>query len=707
MAGIMEDLANFLRDSREGVEARRRQPSPVRQPPYIGQEELRGLLQINDIDTVDMEKIEEKGKEIRPEDRVRAEQIIQEQKFRDWLKSPKSGKLLIQGGFIGNMTCPLSIFCTTLAKTTRPWSSFLCLVWFCGRNTEYLEPDTESSDANCGRSWDPKLGQDKDDCYGYAYKQRIIKKMMRSLIAQLLRDYDFGPRNLLPPDVDPDSIKNCHSLSQLRRLFRWLVRQLPKEVTLFCLIDGIDTYEGDDFAKPMHLCLGDIIKLPIADDVSPMVKLNTALRSMATWKSAYAHRGIYISYSPEPQEFGDNEFAQDGFLLVGQFVRRGVYIVQSISNNKMYFVKSFTRREGAAGWQTQEHEFTHELPPEVRISTSDLATVQLLDESYFPKVEFIQFIDVDNLDVYFEYKNGGTLEQLREVYYRAGCRIPEHFIWHVTAELCNALAFMYLGQWRNLVRMPGWNRIFHRDINPSNVLLNFPPRRRGNAPRAGNRDNAFPEITLTDFGDSVISGDNPNDQKPGIFVFENNPDVWEDIYHVGRILRSLCMTHILFPEDDPDDPFNVITGGVLKDESRRWRDRPDSRRLAVVNEHPNGTAYSVELINLLSQFEWPNQEVVAINVSNHRSQVVDIGWVVDKLLPVAKQRVRDVREGVKPAGYYDAMDVSWAKPPMPMPYMVDGPNDPRIADVEDCIQRVPDDYEVCTLEYPMPKITLE
>lgn len=121
----------------------------------------------------------------------------------------------------------------------------------------------------------------------------------------------------------------------------------------------------------------------------------------------------------------------------------------------------------------------------------------------------------------------------------------------------------------------------------------------------------------------------------------------------------------------------------------------------------DGLIVSGELINLLSRLEWPNQETIVINIDNNRVQVPNVAWVGDRLLAVARQRFREVKEGVKPAGYYADRDVSWARPSMPMPYIADGPDDPRIAQVEACIQRVLDDYEVCTLEYLTPKVRLE
>lgn len=300
------------------------------------------------------------------------------------------------------------------------------------------------------------------------------------------------------------------------------------------------------------------------------------------------------------------------------------------------------------------------------------------------------------------FKNGGTLEQFRDKYYDARLWIPEHFIWHVAAELCNALAFMYLGQLRNLERIPNWRMIYHRNIHPSNILLNFIGPRRGRKPLAGSRDNAFPDITLNDFGDSALFGDDPIHLKPGLFPGENAPGLWEDIYNVGRVLRSLCMTHVDFPADDPADPLNIIPGQLM-DESGRWEHRPDSRRLADVNTHP-GTPYSQELMELLSRFEFPNQEMESIAVNNNRNSLPDIVWIVDRLLNVARERVSEVREGNKPVGFYDDLDVSWASHLLPMPFQVAGDRDPILEEVEICIDREPEDYEICKVAYPAPKV---
>ncbi|KAI1475686.1 hypothetical protein F4774DRAFT_273060 [Daldinia eschscholtzii] len=249
---------------------------PQTETQYIGQEELWTLLGIGDIDTIDIEAVEEKRQELPPQDRRRTEQLVHDRRFQDWIVSPASAKLMIYGNFSGFMveTSALSFFCTTLTKAFRSRKRYLCLVWFCGRHLGYDdESDSDSSDEEDDCDGGLNLGRDEEDDYGPETRQSVIKRMVRSLIAQLLCDYDFGSGHLLPPDIDPEIIEEGHSLSQLRRLFCWLVRQLPEEITLFCLIDGIVFYEREDFEDPMLDVLGDILGLTVSNDVLASVKV--------------------------------------------------------------------------------------------------------------------------------------------------------------------------------------------------------------------------------------------------------------------------------------------------------------------------------------------------------------------------------------------------------------------------------------------------
>ncbi|KAI0116395.1 hypothetical protein GGR51DRAFT_574693 [Nemania sp. FL0031] len=251
------------------------EPSHGPGTPYISQEELWDLLKIHDIDKIDLEEIEREQNQLSLHDRAQTEQIVHNQAFQNWIVSPKSTKLMIYSNFSGLMleTSALSLFCTTLAHAFRSRRKYLCLVWFCGRHLGHDDSDYDSDydGSDSGDSSDVNLGYYEDE-FAPANRDAVIQKMMRSLIAQLLCNHDFDPGDLLPPNVDLYSIED-HSLSQLRSLFCWLVRRLPEEITLFCLIDGAVFYEREEFEDPMFDVLADLLEIIDFDNTLAVIKL--------------------------------------------------------------------------------------------------------------------------------------------------------------------------------------------------------------------------------------------------------------------------------------------------------------------------------------------------------------------------------------------------------------------------------------------------
>lgn len=127
---------------------------------------------------------------------------------------------------------------------------------------------------------------------------------------------------------------------------------------------------------------------------------------------------------------------------------------------------------------------------------------------------------------------------------------------------------------------------------------------------------------------------------------------WEDIYTLGRILRSLCMTHIPFADGND-----------------HWSSRPDNMTLADANADPSAPPYSEELIELLQAFEWQDMtDGVIGNVEDPgRDIVANERWVVETLLPAAQARVASYRqpEGGREQGHFDELSVAWTKPSTP------------------------------------------
>lgn len=158
---------------------------------------------------------------------------------------------------------------------------------------------------------------------------------------------------------------------------------------------------------------------------------------------------------------------------------------------------------------------------------------------------------------------------------------------------------------------------------------------------------------LGDFGASGIEGDN-------LAILTASPfgvqalEVWEDIYSAGEILRELSMTH---------SPHT----GVLDL-------RPSDRWVQDVNQQQSAPPYSAELITLLQRFEYPGMvggglgSPMGLGDARHTTfpSPQDIR---DNLLPQVQARVQGFRRPAnRPAGYYDAMDVSWTMPQELMPF---------------------------------------
>lgn len=242
------------------------------------------------------------------------------------------------------------------------------------------------------------------------------------------------------------------------------------------------------------------------------------------------------------------------------------------------------------------------------------------------------------------------------MYYKHRRRIPEHFIWHVAAEIGEALAYCQYGRPRGGTAADDgvdWYPIYHRDLYANNVFINYPPL-RGGSKRLGIATDAFPEVVLGDFGESGTDGDNLADVAYGVFGPSLND--WEDAYGLGCILRSMCMAHVPFPADLPPGAASGIEGN-FNDESSGWDDRPDSRILATVNAMPGtGPAYSDLLIDTLGEFEWLNQQNEDINGLDatglpNSNFVPEMEWVVDTLLPLARTQVATYKAAAAGDGY--------------------------------------------------------
>ena len=102
---------------------------------------------------------------------------------------------------------------------------------------------------------------------------------MRSFIVQLLRYHSFDTTTL-HREIDWRGLKSGE-IAPLCSLFYWLVRQLPSEITLMCLIDGIAHYENDEYEANMLTVLTNLLRIARDDRLLSAVKLLVTSPSLA------------------------------------------------------------------------------------------------------------------------------------------------------------------------------------------------------------------------------------------------------------------------------------------------------------------------------------------------------------------------------------------------------------------------------------------
>lgn len=216
------------------------------------------LLGVPDISVSDLFRVKELDSTLSERDKSKADQVVQMQFFETWMRSLKPAKLLIHGDFRESRTVsPLSLLTATLAEAVRPDQlRFVTLVFFCAC---HLDPGED--DFTGGRA------------------------LIEALITQLLQQQPHMSISPLPWEFEPDLIRR-RDLQQLCLLFSLLVHGLPREVTLFCFIDGIAFYERDEFIDETEFVMTEVLRL-VGD---PTLQANVKLLITSPWRTNMAHQ---------------------------------------------------------------------------------------------------------------------------------------------------------------------------------------------------------------------------------------------------------------------------------------------------------------------------------------------------------------------------------------------------------------------------------
>lgn len=208
---------------------------------YISQPALRCILDVSDIHLTDIAFITDTESRLPAKERAQAEQIMTQNVWRQWFVSPASAKLLVHwdASKIHGGISPLSGVCVTMSQALAMHPRFISLLWFAGRH-------------------------DNRRTMGDFVHENA---MLRSLIDQLLRQFDFDMR-FFPYPIDPSLAQ-----AQLLILLEWLIRNLPQSRTLCCVIDGVVILERDEYWGESLPVLSKLVQLVNDPSVAVHIKL--------------------------------------------------------------------------------------------------------------------------------------------------------------------------------------------------------------------------------------------------------------------------------------------------------------------------------------------------------------------------------------------------------------------------------------------------
>lgn len=234
-------------------------------------------LEMSATDLYDMNFIFSTESEFPSLERAQTEQIIQQRLFANWVVCTDSSRLLVQWEAplphtYADLT-PLSLFCAKMVQALAGKDRFLSIQWFYGCHLRYHTPEGSGH------------------------------TMLLGLVAQLLGAYRGGfDMRALAHSIDLHTLLSSPDMKILERLLTWLVRALPRTVTLFCFVDGVVLCERSEHwgtAAPALLCLLRLVRDPA---VQATVKvLFTSAPGPITVRSDFEDEGLIVNVETLPR----------------------------------------------------------------------------------------------------------------------------------------------------------------------------------------------------------------------------------------------------------------------------------------------------------------------------------------------------------------------------------------------------------------------
>ncbi|UKZ68391.1 uncharacterized protein TrAtP1_009430 [Trichoderma atroviride] len=245
----------------------------------ISQDQLLQIFNLADSgEETDIANISNSVALVNRRDQGRAEQLINNPQFQKWVVQTQSTELLVHGHMKPSRTSvsALSLFSAGIVQSLRRDQRFCTLAFFCAEHRDAQDP--------------------------LAGGIGIVK----SLIVQLLNQYNFGTADLATREVNLDMLED--DTEQLCQLFVGLVRLMKSNVTLICVLDSVNAYDDPEFMQDLGVerVLYEVLSLTRDSRVQTSIKiLLTSPTNTATIWEGFDERDI-VSMAGQPK--GDKRF---------------------------------------------------------------------------------------------------------------------------------------------------------------------------------------------------------------------------------------------------------------------------------------------------------------------------------------------------------------------------------------------------------------
>ena len=221
--------------------------TPTNAPkPLVSREQLVDLLLIDPaMAGHDNEMTVRRGQAISPASQSRAQWLMRTSMFQTWLTSGRAQSLLVEGNVTAealDRISSMSVCCAMLVNSLAEVEPAFTVHFYCGLHTA-------SNDSTSGPGG-----------------------LIRSLITQLLSFSISFDLTFIKSRKHRDQLSR-HELDHLCVLFQSLVKQLPIDTVLFCVIDGVSLYEKYEWQQDTCFVIRKLREMVEDDDLGAVFKL--------------------------------------------------------------------------------------------------------------------------------------------------------------------------------------------------------------------------------------------------------------------------------------------------------------------------------------------------------------------------------------------------------------------------------------------------